>query len=105
MLSILDSVQAVLIISVIFCVVITIITVIMRCSDVPFEINRWVLRCSIPIGILCLICLAFIPSQQSLIKAYLMVEGSKLATADNVEKLFTKVDEKIDKAVDLLKTK
>ena len=45
-----------------------------------------------------------IPTQESLVKSYLILEGKDLATSENVEKVFQRLDEKTDKLIGTLES-
>ena len=60
------------------------------------------LKRSVPIVLCAVAIAALMPSQDALIKSYLMVEGSKVATADNAQKAVDGAMKRIDALIERL---
>jgi len=64
----------------------------------------WIKPCVV-IFIISLPLSVFIPSQNALVKSYLILEGKDLATSENVELILEKLDEKSDKFIENMEKK
>jgi hypothetical protein len=63
--------------------------------------ERW-LKKAVPFAVACAIVSALLPTTDRLLRAFLMVEGSKLVTAENAEKATGEIVKRIDKALELM---
>lgn len=115
--SILDNVQAVFIIigvlvGIAGSIIATIVYLIVKsdCFDDEEEICKLnkVYKYIVPvilIGYIFFILGALIPSQDSLIKSYIVINGKKQLTNGNIEKVIKAIDIKSDKLIENLKRK
>jgi len=62
-------------------------------------VGKWVAK-PVLLALACAFAIVgFVPSTDSLLRAYLMVEGSKLVTAENAEKATGEIVKRIDKVI------
>lgn len=54
---------------------------------------------SLPILLLAIFLNMLMPTQDSLVKSYLILEGKDIVTSENIETIFKKLDEKSDKII------
>lgn len=101
-ISILDGLNSTLIavatFATIACVVLLVCMFIERMEDLKVPC-KWVAAVAVVSAILS----ALVPSTESLLKAYLLVEGSKIITADNAQEASKEILKRVDNMLKLLK--